>query len=443
MEFKRIEYLNKLKNLEFNGLIKVITGMRRSGKSYILNNLFYKELLKKEIKKENIIRFRFDNDEDIDKLEIYFKDEPTRIFDKNGNYVINSKKFRMYIKENTNEKDNFYLLLDEVQLLENFSGTLNSYLYHNNFDVYVSGSNSKFLSNDIATTFSGRSSLIHVYPLTYKEIFETRNDDKISLYNEYLNYGGLPLVVNEKDEINKQNFLKNLIKSTYLKDIALRNNIKNDNNLNELFDIIASSSTSYVSQKKLSNSFTSIKKKTIDDETIKKYIDLYIDSFLINKSIKYSIKGKKFIDSPYKLYFEDLGVKNAKLDFLHFEESHLLENLVYNELLCNDFSIQTGSINEYIKTEKKDINKKDIYKNVEEEIDFIASKGIKKYYIQVTMSLNNENVRFREIRSLSLINDSFQKVIIVKDQIKPYRNEDGILVISIFDFLLDINSLNL
>ena len=316
MEYSREIYLNRLIDRKQNGLIKVITGARRAGKSYLLNELYYRYLLNTGVPSTNIIRFAFDSDEDIDLLDSYFLDEPTRIEIRSNVFCINAKKFRAYIKDRTNEKDEFYLLLDEVQLLDGFVGTLNGLLRHSNFDIYVTGSNSRFLSSDIATEFKGRGTIVHVLPLAFSEYMQGVDIAPEKAWREYVVTGGIPLVAQMRSSEEKVAYLDNLCKETYLKDIITHNMIKKKVELADTFDILASMIGSPVNARKITDTFRSVLDKSITADTVGDYIDYFQDAFVVSKAQKYNIKGRKYIGSPFKLYFEDIGVRNARLNFM-------------------------------------------------------------------------------------------------------------------------------
>ena len=360
MEFKREKYLNKLIDRKENGLIKIITGARRVGKSYLLNEIFYRYLLNINIPDSQIFKFAFDSDEDIDLLDDYFPSDETRIIKNNSNFV-NSKKFRAYIKSKTNNIDKFYLLLDEVQLLDNFVGTLNSFLRHRNYDIYVTGSNSKFLSSDIATEFKGRGSEVHVLPLAFSEYCIGLNISKEKSWKDYIETGGIPLVALMKSLDERISYLKNLCNETYLKDIIQHNNIKKSNELSDTFNILASNIGLPVNCLKLANTFISLTNKKITDDTIADFVEYFQDAYIISKVNKYNIKGKKYISTPFKIYFEDIGVRNARLNFRQIEETHIMENIIFNELRYRGFNVDIGEINISEKTDRKDINGKNIF----------------------------------------------------------------------------------
>lgn len=439
MEFSRAVYLERIKAREKNSLIKIITGCRRAGKSYLLNEIFYNYLIKKGVSESHIIKFAFDSDEDIDKLDQYFSDEDTRIRQRNNVYLINAKKFRAFIKEKTNEKDFFYLLLDEVQLLENFVGTLNSYLRHKNFDVYVTGSNSKFLSSDIVTEFKGRGSEIHVMPLAFSEYCQGLNLVPETAWKSYIVYGGLPLVVLMKSEEEKISYLKNLCEETYLKDIIQHNGIRKQTELSETFDMLSSMIGTPVNALKLANTFKSLTKKDITDSTITSFIEYIENAFVISKARKFNIKGKRYISSPFKIYFEDIGVRNARLNFRQIEETHLMENILYNELRFRGFSVDVGEVSVSEKTERFDSNGKNIYIQKALEVDFIATLGSEKLYVQSALSMDSVEKAFQEKKSLYYIDDSFKKIIVTKNSLLPVQDEKGVLTIDLFDFLLHNN----
>lgn len=433
MEFSRQNKLNELIASQNNHMIKIITGLRRCGKSYLLNTIFKNYLLANKVKESNIITFAFDFDEDIDKLDKYYEDEPTKVHIKGTKnlYNINSKKFRAYIKELTKKKGFYYLLLDEVQYLENFSGTLNGFLNYENYDVYVTGSNSKFLSSDIATEFRGRGDVIKLYPLSYKEIYETLKGDKNNLLYDYLKYGGLPLCVLSKTNEKKERYLETLYNTIYTKDLIEHSRIKNEDELKELMEVVSSSIGALTSTDNIANTFSSKKHSHISNVTVAKYLSFVEDSFLILKTKRYNIKGRKYIGSPYKYYFTDLGIRNVVLNFRQFEITHLMENLIYNELLYRGFNVDVGVVNSYKKNKTGTNSLKFL------EVDFVANKGSKKYYIQSAYSIEEEKKKEQEEKSLMNIDDSFAKIIIVHDDIKPYYNDKGILIIGLLNFLLD------
>lgn len=441
MEFKRDKYLKQLLEKQNNSLIKVITGARRSGKSYLLNNIFYRELIKNGVEEAHIIRFAFDNDENIDLLEKYYPNEATKIINREGYYTVNSKKFRAYIKDITNDSDYFYLLLDEIQILDSFVGTLNGFLTHENFDVYVTGSNSQLLSSEIETKFRGRKSSIHVLPLSFKEFMDGINMNVNDAWKEYIITGGIPIVYKQPKD-DRYEYLKELSTEVYLKDIIGRRNVIDVQSLEELFNVLASSIGCGISPANLEKRFKSERKVSVTDDTINNYIKHFQDSFVISKAIKYNIKGKAYINTPYKIYFEDIGVRNAIIDFHQIEETHIMENIIYNELRYRGFNVSVGEIDVNEMTDRIDKNGKKIYAKKSLEIDFIATKGNEKYYIQSCVNMSDENTANREKRSLFYINDSFKKIIVTKDGLSPRKDENGFTIIDIFDFLMNDDSMN-
>ena len=431
VRFKRDVYLKRLIDRQDNGLVKIITGTRRAGKSTLLNTIFYDYLINNGTDPDHIIKFAFDSDEDLDLLgdQIISNDK------------VDAKRFRAYLKSVTNDHDKFYIFLDEVQLLDNFVGTLNSLLRHPNFDIYVTGSNSKFLSSDIVTEFKGRGSEIHVLPLTFSEYAKDMDISIDKAWREYIEFGGIPLVVLFKTREEKVDYLKNLVNEVYIKDIIERHNIKKTSELADVFDILASLMGTYVNPSKIANTFDSLLHTKLSKETIDQYITYFVEAFLINKVKRYNVKGRKIISTPYKIYFEDVGIRNARLNFHQIEETHLMENIIYNELRYRGLDIDVGEVDVYKKTDRKDVNNKDIYAVKTLEVDFIATKGDLRYYIQSALSLSDEDKIRQEKRSLLNIDDSFKKVIVTKNGLNIHRDDKGIITIDLFDFLMDKDSL--
>lgn len=436
MEYSREIYVNRLIARKENGLIKVITGARRSGKSYLMNELFFKHLLNTGIPSKNIIKFAFDSDEDIDLLDAYFPEEPTKIVINPDVSYVNAKKFRAYMKDRTNDAEKYYLLLDEVQLLDNFVGTLNGLLRHTNYDVYVTGSNSKFLSSDIATEFKGRGSVVHVLPLAFSEYMQGADLSPEKAWREYVVTGGIPLVAQMKSEEEKVSYLKGLCEETYLKDIITHNKIKKKVELGDTFDILASMIGSPVNARKITDTFRSVLDKSITADTIGDYVDYFQDAFVVSKAKKYNIKGRKYIGSPFKIYFEDIGVRNARLNFRQIEETHIMENILYNELRFRGFNVDVGELNVSEKTDRVDVNGKAIYAQKSLEVDFVASKGSQKIYIQSALSMESPEKQAQEKRSLYYIDDSFKKIVVAKTGLNPTYDDDGVMTVDLFDFLL-------
>lgn len=416
MIIKRDLYLNKLIQRKHNGLIKVITGMRRSGKSFLLFKLFKNHLLSEGVTLDHIIELNFDD------------------FD-NEEYQ-NPKIASPYLKGKIIDSNMYYFLLDEIQLLNKFEAVLNGLLRYDNVDIYVTGSNAKFLSKDVITEFRGRGDQVHIYPLSFKEFFEARNIDKITALEEYLSYGGIPLILSMQTHEAKANFLHNLFIETYLKDIINRNNLTNTDELQELINIIASSIGSLTNPNKLSNTFKSIKNVNLSAPTISKYLEQLTDAFLLNKSIRYNIKGKKYIDTPSKYYFSDLGIRNASINFRQNEKTHLMENLIYNELLIRGYNVDIGEIPLIIRDENKVQTRKTL------EVDFVCNLFDKRIYIQSAYSIYDKEKYIQEARSLLNIPDNFRKIIITYDQERKHYTDDGIIIMNIYDFLLDLDSLN-
>lgn len=415
MEIKRDYYLNKLIDAKNDGLIKVVTGIRRSGKSYLLNTLFYNYLLENGIKDDHIIKVALD-DSDNDGLLI-------------------PKNLSKYVKEKIIDKDGYYVILDEVQLVENFERVLNGLLRIPNIDIYVTGSNSKFLSSDIITEFRGRGEDIKVYPLSYYEFMSVYKGDKLDGWVEYITYGGLPLVVSMNSDERKTAYLKDQQKNVYINDVIERNDIKNDAELVSLVEVISSSIGSLSNPKKLSDTFKSTAGLNIDPKTVSLYLKYLEEAFLIEKVERYDVKGKKYMSTPYKFYFSDLGLRNSFINFRQYEETHIMENVIYLELRRRGYNVDVGVV-EFRERKENELTYKQL------EIDFIANKGNNKIYIQSAFSMPNEEKINQEERPLLKVNDSFKKIIIVKDYIKRTRNENGIITMSIFDFLLDPDSLD-
>ena len=415
MEIKRDYYLKKLIEAKNDGLIKTVTGLRRCGKSYLLNTIFYNYLLEEGVKEDHIIKVALD--------------------DTDNEELLNPKNLSKYVKEKIIDKDTYYVILDEIQLVENFEGVLNGLLRITNIDIYVTGSNSKFLSSDIITEFRGRGEDIKIYPLSYYEFMSVYEGDKFDGWIEYITYGGLPLVVSMNTDERKASYLKTQQKNVYINDVIERNDIKNDAELVSLVEIISSSIGSLSNPKKLSDTFKSTAGLNIDPKTISLYLKYLEEAFLIEKTERYDVKGKKYMSTPYKFYFSDLGIRNSFINFRQPEETHIMENVIYLELKRRGYNVDVGVIELKERTEKE-------YTYKQLEVDFIANKGNNKIYIQSAFSMPTEEKLNQEERPLLKINDAFKKIIIVKDYIKRTRNENGIITMSIFDFLLDPDSLN-
>ena len=415
MEIKRDRYLNTLISKKHNGLIKVITGMRRCGKSYLLFTFFKEHLLSEGVDEAHIIEIAFD--------------------------AFENKKFRdpdvlyPYLKEQIKDDAMYYVLLDEVQLLGEFESILNSLIRMKNVDVYVTGSNARFLSKDLITEFRGRGDEVHMYPLNFAEFMSVYQGTKQDGWNEYMLYGGIPLVLEFSTPDQKIAFLKSLFEETYISDIVGRHNIRNKAELEELLNILSSAIGSLTNPEKLSATFQTVKKKKISNVTIKRYIDYLCDSFLIDSAIRYDVKGKKYIDTPVKYYFTDMGLRNVRLNFRQIEETHSMENIIFNELKMRGFNVDVGVIVQYDTNEKGNSIRKQL------EIDFVCNQGSKRYYIQSAYAIPDQAKMEQEQRSLMLTGDFFKRIIISKDTPAPYYNESGVLIMSVYDFLLNENSL--
>lgn len=430
MEIKRDKYLEMLQIRRHNGFIKVITGIRRCGKSYLMNDIFYEKLRQEGVDESHIIKFAFDSAED---LLLIGKDLQDLFINKKK---VDPKKFMTFISQRMIDNDMYYLLLDEVQNLGCFEAVLNGYLRKKNMDVYVTGSNSKFLSSNVLTEFAGRGDEIHVLPLSFSEFYANYQDGLDYAFDDYMIYGGLPAVALMKTSEQKSSYLKTQLQNVYLKDLVERNNLNSDENIGELLDIIASGISSLTNPTKLANTFKSIKNTSLSALTIDRYITYMQQAFILSKVNKYDVKGKKYINTPYKIYFEDVGLCNARLDFRQIEETHLMENIIYNELRYRGYNVDVG----FVETRE---NIDGTLKRKQLEIDFVANQGNKRYYIQSAYDIPNEEKMKQETKSLDNIDDSFKKIIVVRNSIKPRRNEKGYLIVGLKEFLLDPNSLEL
>ena len=411
-EIKRDDYLNKLINRKENGLIKIITGIRRCGKSFLLDPLFRNYLLSSGVKDDHIIKLELDKEE-------------------NEQYR-DAHELNKYIKSLIKDKNMYYILLDEIQMVDGFESVLNGFLYERNLDVYVTGSNSKFLSSDIITEFRGRGDEIRVFPLSFSEYAQFFNGNNQEAWNEYILYGGLPLILSKKTDEEKSKYLKDLFEQTYMKDIIERNNVQRIDILDSIINMLASSVGSLTNPKKIYDTFVSNGEKEISSNTVNSYIKYIEDSFIVNKSDRYDVKGKKYIQTPQKYYFSDIGLRNARLNFRQQEENHLMENIIYNELLIRGYNVDVGVVEIREGNQRKQL-----------EVDFVCNLGNKRYYIQSSLNLETREKTIQEEKPLMNINDNFKKIIVVKDSMKHWITEEGILVIGIQEFLLNKNSLDL
>ena len=431
MQIERNVYLNKLIARKHNGFVKVITGIRRCGKSYLLNTLFYQHLLESGIEDSHIIRFAFDSAQNLmligeDLMEI-----------EEGKRKVDPEKFMTYINDKIVDDGMYYLLLDEVQNLGYFEAVLNGYLRKDNVDVYVTGSNSKFLSSDIITEFAGRGDEVHVLPLSFSEFFSVYDGSKEEAFDDYMVYGGLPSVALMQTEEQKVAYLITQITNVYLRDIVKRYNLQSDEDIGELLDILASGISTLVNPRKLAGTFKSIKGSTISEVTVAKYIGHMAESFLISKAKRYDVKGKHYIDTPFKVYFEDIGLRNARLNFRQIEPSHIMENIIYNELRYRGYNVDVGVV------EVREKNSEGREQRKQLEIDFIANQGSRRYYIQSAYEIPSKEKLDQETKSFDRANDSFKKIIVVERTMKPRRDDKGYVTMGVKEFLLNENSLEL
>lgn len=417
MEIKRDYYLQQLIDRKHNGMIKIVTGIRRCGKSYLLFRLFYNHLKNNEIDDNHIIKVNLE--------------------DRRNELLRNPDNLLNHIDNLIKDDGMYYILLDEVQLVPEFEDVLNSYLQIPNADVYVTGSNAKFLSKDVITEFRGRGDEVKLSPLSFGEFMSVYDGSPQRGLDEYMTFGGLPLVLSRKTEAQKSTYLKNLFTETYLKDIHQRYRIQHENEFEELLNIVSSSVGSLTNPAKLSKTFKSTKHVSIDPETIKTYLEYICDSFLVEKAMRYDVKGKKYIDTPYKYYFSDLGLRNARINFRQDEKTHLMENVIFNELVSRGFNVDIGVV-PFVVTDASGKQKR-----TQLEIDFVCNQGSRRYYVQSAFRMDSDEKRQQEQASLLKVNDSFKKIIVTGEDSIVHRNEQGITTMSIYDFLLNPNSLEL
>ena len=417
MDIKRDLYLQQLIDRRHNGMIKVVTGVRRCGKSYLVFNLFNNYLKSNGVDDKHVIKVNLEN--------------------RRNKKLRNPDALLEYIDAQLIDQDMYYILLDEVQLVEEFEDVLNSYLDIPNADVYVTGSNARFLSKDVITEFRGRGDEVKIYPLSFAEFMSAFDGSNQLGLDEYMTFGGLPLILSYKTQEQKSAYLKNLFEETYIKDIKERYQIRHEEEFEELLNIISSSIGSLTNPTKLSKTFQSVKHVNVNPETIKYYLEYLCDSFLVSKAMRYDVKGKKYIDTPYKYYFTDMGLRNARINFRQDEKTHIMENVIYNELLIRGFNVDVG----VVPVVSRDENGKQVRSQL--EIDFVCNQGSKRYYIQSAFRMNDEEKRQNEQASLTKVNDSFKKIIITGEESLVHRNEQGITTMSIYDFLLNPNALEL
>lgn len=408
-EIKRDIYLNQLIEKQWNGQVKIITGLRRAGKSYLLFTLFVRYLVEHDVPQDHIIALALDD----------FRNRQYRQAD----------ALYGYVTKRITSSDRYYVLLDEIQKADDFVDVLNGFLHIPNIDVYVTGSNSKFLSSDIATEFGDRGDEINVHPLSFSEFYSVYDGDKHSAWDEYCRYGGMPLVLQRTTDAAKQQYLKDLFRKVYLKDIVARYGLRADNELANVTDIVASDIGSLLNPLRIANTMKTVKNKSVSQNTIEKYLDYLQDSFLIDQAVRYDIKGRRYISTPQKYYFTDVGLRNARINFRQQEENHIMENVIYNELLIRGFAVDVGMVEVNVSDNGKPVRK-------QLEVDFVANKGSLRYYIQSAWDLPNREKIEQEQQSFMAIGDSFKKILIQKNDVLPWYNEQGVLIIGLLDFLL-------
>lgn len=416
MVIERNIHLQKLIEGKHNGMIKVVTGIRRSGKSFLLFNLFVQHLKDTGVASDHIIGIDLE--------------------DRRNKSLRDPDALLQYIDGKMKDADMYYILIDEIQHVPEFEDVLNSYLKIENADVYVTGSNSKFLSKDVVTVFRGRGDEIKIGPLTFREYMSVFEGTREAAFEEYLIYGGLPKVALLNDKKKKISYLNGLFDKVYLTDIKERYKIKNDDDLSELIDVLASSIGGLTNPSKLENTFATVKHSKITHQTLKSYLDLLQEAYLVEKSVRYDIKGRRYIDTPSKFYFTDLGLRNARIGFRQFEVPHLMENLIYNELRIRGMEVDVGIVTQNVKNENGVSVRKQL------EVDFVCNQGSRRYYIQSALRLPTEEKREQEVRSLKLIDDNFQKFVFTEEPISKYQDNNGIIFMNIFEFLLNESSLS-
>ncbi len=434
MQIERNKYLNRLIVRKGNGFIKIITGIRRCGKSYLLNTLFYNHLLAQGTDSSRIIRFAFDAADD---LLAIGENADTILKILAGKAKADPRKFLDYVSCRITDSSTYYLLLDEIQNLDGFEFVLNGFLRKGNIDVYVTGSNSKFLSSDVVTEFAGRGDEVRVAPLSFAEYWSVQEgkESKEEAFDEYMIYGGLPAICSMQTEEQKSKYLAMQMSNVYLRDVVERNNLNSDTTISELVDVLASGISCLTNPRKLADTFKCLKNSSIAPTTIDRYISHLEDAFIISKAKRYDVKGRRYIGTPYKLYFEDVGLRNARLNFRQIEASHIMENVIYNELRIRGYSVDVGVV------EKRE-NQAGAPERTYHEIDFIANMGSKRYYVQSAYAIPDEEKRKQETASFDMVNDSFKKIILVEKTMKPQRDEKGYVTMGVKEFLLNENSLD-
>ncbi len=415
MEIARDYYLKQLVNCRQNGMIKIITGIRRSGKSYLLFELFAKFLKREGIDDSHIIKIALD--------------------DRRYSELRDPDKMLEYVDKRIQDEGEYYILLDEIQMLDEFVDVLNSFMHIRNADIYVTGSNSKFLSTDVATEFRGRGHEIHLYPLSFAEYYNALQGDRKMRLHEYFRYGGIPQLFSYQNAQDKEDFLRSLFTTVYLKDIIERHRIKHEEEFAELMEVVSSSIGSPCNPHKLANTFRSVKGVSIDNKTIAKYLQYMEEAYFVERSRRYDVKGKKYINTLSKYYFQDIGLRNALIDFRQLEESHIMENVIYNELRSRGYRVDVGIV------ESRTTNKKNETIRRQLEVDFVVNRGDMRYYIQSVHTIPSREKKEQEMASLRMIEDSFKKIIVVNDDIMPYKDDYGYYYIGLFDFLMNPNSL--
>ncbi len=432
MEIQRTVYLNRLIARKHNGFIKVITGIRRSGKSYLLNTLFYNHLIEEGVPDNRIIKFAFDSADDLLKIG----ENPIVLDNKREERKVDPAKFLNWLLPQLPEKEMCYILLDEVQKLGAFESVMNGFLRKTNLDVYVTGSNSKFLSKDILTEFEGRGDEIHVLPLSFSEYYGFKNGDKSEAFDDYSVYGGLPAVALMTTDEQKSQYLKSQMQNLYLRDIKNRYGLQDKTTIGEVLDVVASGISALTNPRNIANTINTVHGTKICDATVERYISHMEDAFMLSRAKRYDVKGRKYIGTPYKIYFEDVGLRNARINFRQIENTHIMENIIYNELRFRGYHVDVG----VVESRERDCDGKDI--RVRREIDFVATLGSKKYYIQSAYAIPDQNKYEQETASFDKTIDSFKKIIVVEKSMKPRRDEKGYVMMGVKEFLLDKDSLD-